>query len=153
GAVVYPLVLEVHPSVPAKNVAELITLAKANPGKINMASFGIGSVSHLAGELFKMRTGINVIHVPFRGAAPMLTDLLGGQIQAAIDTVAASLPHIRSGALRPLAVTTAARLDALPDVPTVGETLTDYEVVAWTGIGAPKGTPTAIIEKLNREIN
>jgi len=153
GAVLYPLVLEVHPSVPAKNVAELITLAKANPGKINMASFGIGSVSHLAGELFKMRTGVNVIHVPFRGAAPMLTDLLGGQIQAAIDTVAASLPHIRSGALRPLAVTTAARLDALPDVPTVGETLTDYEVVAWTGIGAPKGTPTAIIEKLNREIN
>src|SRR5262249_11496736 len=128
GAVLYPLVLEVHPSVLAKNVAEFITLAKANPGKINMASFGIGSVSHLAGELFKMRTGINVIHVPFRGAAPMLTDLLGGQVQVAIDTVAASLPHIRSGALRPLAVTTAVRLDALPDVPTVGETLADYEV-------------------------
>jgi tripartite-type tricarboxylate transporter receptor subunit TctC len=145
--------LEVHPSVPAKNVAEFITLAKANPGKINMASFGTGSVSHLAGELFKMRTGINVIHVPFRGAAPMLTDLLGGQVQVAIDTVAASLPHIRSGALRPLAVTTAVRLDALPDVPTVGETLADYEVVAWTGIGAPKGTPPAIVEKLNREIN
>jgi tripartite-type tricarboxylate transporter receptor subunit TctC len=153
GAVVYPLVLEVHPSVPAKNVAEFITLAKANPGKINMASFGTGSVSHLAGELFKMGTGINVMHVPFRGAAPMLTDLLGGQVQVAIDTIAASLPHIRSRALRPLAVTTAARLDALPHVPTVGETLADYEVVAWTGIGAPKGTPTAIVEKLNREIN
>src|SRR5215831_7317104 len=153
GAVVYPLVLEVHPSVLAKNVAEFITLAKANPGKINVASFGIGSVSHLAGELFKMRTGINVIHVPFRGAAPMLTDLLGGQIQAAIDTVAASLPHIRSGALRPLAVTTAARVAALPDVPTLAETLADYEVVAWTGIAAPKGTPPGIVETLNREIN
>jgi tripartite-type tricarboxylate transporter receptor subunit TctC len=154
GAVVYPLVLEVHPSVPAKNIADFIALAKANPGKINMASYGTGSVSHPAGELFKMRTGINTVHVPFRGAAPMLTDLLGGQVQVAIDTVAASLPHIRSGALRPLAVTTAARLeDALPDVPTVGETLAGYEVVAWTGIGAPKGTPPAIVEKLNREIN
>jgi tripartite-type tricarboxylate transporter receptor subunit TctC len=152
--VVYPLVLEVHPSVPAKNIADFIALAKANPGKINMASYGTGSVSHPAGELFKMRTGINTVHVPFRGAAPMLTDLLGGQVQVAIDTVAASLPHIRSGALRPLAVTTAARLeDALPDVPTVGETLAGYEVVAWTGIGAPKGTPPAIVEKLNREIN
>jgi tripartite-type tricarboxylate transporter receptor subunit TctC len=153
GVVVYPLVLEVHPSVPAKNVADFIALAKTNPGKINLASYGTGSVSHLAAELFKMRTGINLVHVPFRGAAPMLTDLLGGQVQAAIDTVAASLPHIRSGALRALAVTTAARLAALPDVPTVGETLADYEVVAWTGIGAPKGTPPAIVEKLNREIN
>jgi tripartite-type tricarboxylate transporter receptor subunit TctC len=153
GAVIYPLVLEVHPSVPAKNIADFIILAKTNPGKINMASYGTGSVSHLAGELLKMRTGINTAHVPFRGAAPMLTDLLGGQVQAAIDTVAASLPHIRSGALRPLAVTTAARLEALPDVPTVGETLAEYEVVAWTGIGVPKGTPPAIIEKLNREIN
>src|SRR4029453_1171003 len=133
---------------------DFIALAKANPGKINMASYGTGSVSHPAGELFKMRTGINTVHVPFRGAAPMLTDLLGGQVQVAIDTVAASLPHIRSGALRPLAVTTAARFeDALPDVPTVGETLAGYEVVAWTGIGAPKGTPPAIVEKLNREIN
>jgi len=107
GVGIYPLVLEVHPSVQAKTLAEFVALAKANPGKINLASYGTGSVSHLGGELFKMRTGINMVHVPFRGAAPMLTDLLGGQVQAAIDTVAASLPHIRSGALRPLAVTTA----------------------------------------------
>jgi tripartite-type tricarboxylate transporter receptor subunit TctC len=153
GAVVYPLVLEVHPSVPAKNVAELITLAKANPGKINMASFGTGSVSHLAGELFKMKNRHQCDSRAVSGCRANAPDLLGGQVQVAIDTVAASLPHIRSGALRPLAVTTAVRPDALPDVPTVGETLADYEVVAWTGIGAPKGTPPAIVEKLNREIN
>jgi tripartite-type tricarboxylate transporter receptor subunit TctC len=153
GAVIYPLVFEVHPSVSAKTIAEFIAFTKANPGKVNLASYGAGSVSHLAGELIKMRTGIPTMHVPYKGGAPMITDLLGGQVHAAIDTVAASLPHIRSGALRPLAVTTAARLEALPDIPTVGESLSDYEVVAWTGIGAPRGTPRTIIEMLNREIN
>jgi tripartite-type tricarboxylate transporter receptor subunit TctC len=153
GLVGYPLVLEVHPSVPAKTVAELIGFAKANPGRLNMASFGTGSVSHVAGELIKGMTGISAIHIPYRGAAPMITDLLGGQVQVAIDTVAASLPHIRSGALRALAVTTTARLTVLPDVPTVAETIPGYEVVAWAGIAVPRATPPPIIEKLNREIN
>jgi len=153
GLVVYPLVLEVHPSVQVKTVAELITFAKANPGRLNMGSFGVGSISHVAGELFKGMTGISAIHIPYRGAAPMITDLLGGQVQVAIDTVAASLPHIRSGALRALAVTTTNRLTALPDVPTVAETIPDYEAVAWSGIAVPRATPPAVIEKLNREIN
>jgi len=153
GLVVYPLVLEVHPSVPTQNLAELIAYAKANPGRITLASYGTGSASHVAGELFKTMAGITMLHVPYRGGAPMVTDLLGNQVQAAIDVVTASLPHIRSGALRALAVTTAARLETLPDVPTVGETLPGYEAVSWTGVGVPKGTPAAIIERLNREIN
>jgi tripartite-type tricarboxylate transporter receptor subunit TctC len=148
-----PMVLEANPSVPAKTVVELIAHAKANPGKITMASYGTGSMSHVAGELFKMMTGVNMAHVPYRGGAPMVTDLLGGQVQVAIDVMSSSLPHIRSGALRALAVTTTTRLEALPDVPTVAETAPGYEALAWTGIGIPRGTPSTVIEKLNREIN
>jgi tripartite-type tricarboxylate transporter receptor subunit TctC len=153
GLVVYPLVLEVNPSVGLKTVAEFVAYAKANPGKVSLASFGVGTSSHMAGELLKSMTGINVVHVPYRGGAPMVNDLLGGQVQAAVDVVANSLPHIRSGALRALAVTTTTRLEALPDVPTVDETVPGYEALTWTGIGVPRGTPTAIIEKLNRETN
>ncbi len=153
GLVIYPLVIETNPSVPVKNIAELVALAKDNPGKITMASYGTGTISHVAGELFKRDLGINMVHVPYRGGAPMVTDLLGGQVQVGIDVVAASLPHIRSGALRALAVTTAARLEALPDVPSVAETIPGYEAVAWTGVGVPRGTPEAIIKLLNREIN
>jgi tripartite-type tricarboxylate transporter receptor subunit TctC len=153
GLVLYPMVLEVHPSFPARTVSEFIAYVKANPGKVSLASFGIGTQSHLAGELFKVMTGINMVHVPYRGGAPMVTDLLAGQIPAAFDVVASSLPHIRSGALRALGMTTGARLEVLPDVPTIGETVPGYEVVAWTGIGVPSGTPRAIIERLNREIN
>jgi tripartite-type tricarboxylate transporter receptor subunit TctC len=153
GLVVYPLVIAVHPSVAAINLTELIALAKANPRGINYGSYGTGTTSHVAGELFKTMAGISMVHVPYRGGAPMVTDLLGGQVQAAFDVVANSLPHIRSGTLRALAVTTAKRLDALPDVPTIGETVQGYEALAWTGVGVPRGTPPAIIERLNREIN
>jgi tripartite-type tricarboxylate transporter receptor subunit TctC len=148
-----PLVLEVIPAMPVKTVAELIAYAKANPGKITMASFGNGSISHLSAELFKMTTGSNFLHVPYRGSAPMLTDLLGGQVQAAFDNVPASLEHIRTGKLRALAVTTAARSEALPDTPTIGEFLAGFEVSALVGLGVPRGTPIEIIERLNREIN
>ena len=153
GLVAYPIVLEVNPSVGLKTVAEFVADAKTNPGKVSLASFGVGTSSHMAGELLKSMTGINVVHVPYRGGAPMINDLLGGQVQAAVDVVANSLPHIRSGALRALAVTTTTRLEALPDVPTVDETVPGYEALTWTGIGVPRGTPTAIIEKLNRETN
>jgi tripartite-type tricarboxylate transporter receptor subunit TctC len=153
GLVVYPLVMEVHPSFPAKTVPEFITYAKANSGKISMGSFGIGTQSHLAIELFKARTGVNAVHVPYRGGAQMVNDLLGGQVQGAFDVVANSLSHIRSGALRALGVTTSARLEAMPSLPTIGETVPGYEVVAWTGIGVPSGTPSAIIERLNQETN
>jgi tripartite-type tricarboxylate transporter receptor subunit TctC len=153
GLVVYPLVMEVHPSVPAKTVAELVVLAEANSGKITMASYGTGTISHVAGELFKTMVGVNMVHVPYRGGAPMVNDLIGGQVQVALDVVAASLPHIRSGALRALAVTTATRLEALPDVATVAETIPGYEALAWTGVGVPRGTPAEAIARLNREIN
>jgi tripartite-type tricarboxylate transporter receptor subunit TctC len=153
GLVVYPIVMEVHPSVAATNVADFITLVKANPGKISYGSYGTGTTSHVAAELFKTMAGINMVHVPYRGGAPMVSDLLGGQVQAAFDVVASSLPHIRSGALRALAVTTTARLEILPDVPTIAETLPEYEAVAWTGIGVRSGTPPAIVDRLNREIN
>ena len=153
GMVVYPMVFVVHPSVPAKNIPELIALAKANPGKITLASYGTGTISQVAGELFKERAGINMIHVPYRGGAPMLSDLIGGQVQVALDVVAGSLAHIRSGAARALAVTTATRLDALRDIPTVAETLPGYEATAFAGVGVPTGTPDEIIERLNREIN
>jgi tripartite-type tricarboxylate transporter receptor subunit TctC len=153
GMVAYPLVLEVNPKVPAQSVAELIALAKVNPRKLTLASYGTGTISQVAGELFKMRTGIEMVHVPYRGGAPMVTDLIGGQVQAGIDVVAASLTHIRSGALRALAVMSAQRLDALPDVPTLAETLPGYEAVAFTGVGAPRGTPQEVIARLNREIN
>jgi tripartite-type tricarboxylate transporter receptor subunit TctC len=148
-----PLVMEVHPSVPARTVAEFIAYAKANPGKISIASSGVGTTSHLAGELFGTMTGINMVHVPYRGAAPALTDLLAGQVQAYVDVLQASLPHIQRGAVRALGVTTATRSDALPDVPAIGETVPGFEVSGWLGIGVRTGAPAEIVEKLNREIN
>ena len=146
-------VMVVNPSVPAKTVPEFIAYAKANPGKINMASAGNGSGAHLAGELFKMMTGADMVHVPYRGGGPALTDLLGGQVQVYFGTTASSIEHIRSGKLRALAVTTASQLEALPDIPTVGEFVPGYESSLWYGLGGPKGTPAEIVEKLNREIN
>jgi tripartite-type tricarboxylate transporter receptor subunit TctC len=130
-----PLVLEVHPTVPVSTVPELIAYAKANPGKISMASFGTGTISHLAGELFKMMAGVDMLHVPYRGSAPLLTDLLGGQVQAALDNMPASIEHIRAARLRPLAVTTVERSQALPDLPTVGEFLPGYEAMPWSSVG------------------
>jgi tripartite-type tricarboxylate transporter receptor subunit TctC len=153
GIVAYPLVIEANPKVPATSIAELIAIAKANPGKMTMGSYGTGTISQVAGELFKTRAGIEMVHVPYRGGAPMVTDLIGGQVNVAIDVVAASLPHIRSGAARALAVLSAQRLDALPEVPTLAETLPGYEAVAFTGVGVPRGTPEPIIARLNREIN
>ena len=151
GVIRSPFVLEVNPAV--KTVPELIDFAKANSGRINLASFGTGTSSHLTGELFKMMAGVEMQHVPYRGSAPMLVDLLSGQVQLAFDNLPASIEHIRSGKLRPLAVTTAMRSDALPDVPALGETLPGFESSAWNGIAAPKNTPAEIIEKLNKEIN
>jgi len=148
-----PLVMEVNPSVPANTVPEFIAYAKDNPGKINMASAGVGRPQHVAGELFKAMAGINMVHVSYRGSTPAITDLLGGQVQVMFDVTATALPQIRAGKLRALAVTTAKRLDALPDVPTVAEFLPGYEAVAWIGVGAPTGTPQAIIETLNKAIN
>ncbi len=148
-----PLVMEVNPSVPVKTVPEFIAYAKANPGKISYASGGVGTPQHVSAELFKMLTGVEMVHVPYRGAAPAVADLLGGQVQVMIDTTPASMPHIRSGRLRPLAVTTAARTDVLPDLPTVAEFVPGYEATSWFGIGAPKDTPPEIIGRLNKEIN
>src|SRR5262245_23749785 len=148
-----PFVLEVHPSVPVKTVPELIAYAKANPGKLNMASFGIGTGGHLSGELFKITTGIQMSHVPYRGSAPMLIDLISGQVQVAFDNLPASIEHIKAGKLRALAVSTTMRSEALPDVPTVAETLAGFESSAWSGVLAPKNTPTEIVDRLNREIN
>ena len=148
-----PLVLEVHPALPVNTVPELIAYAKANPGRISLASYGTGTVSHVAGELFKMVTSVEMVHVPYRGSAPLLPDLLGGQVQAAFDNLPASIEHIRAARLRPLAVTTALRSQALPDLPTVGEILPGYEASAWSAVGAPKNTPAEIIQKLNKEIN
>ena len=148
-----PLVLEVHPSVSIKTVPELITYAKANPGKISVASFGTGTISHLAGELFKMMAGVDMLHVPYRGSGPLLNDLLGAQVHGAFDNLPASIEHIRAGKLRPLAVTTAMRSEALPDLPTVAELLPGYEAIPWSSVGAPKNTPLEIVDKLNREVN
>jgi tripartite-type tricarboxylate transporter receptor subunit TctC len=153
GLIDFPLVMVANPSVPAKTVAELIVYAKANPGKISMASFGTGTTSHVAGELFKMMAGVKMVHVPYRGGAAMITDLLGGQVQVGVDVMATSLPHIRSGALRALAVAGKTRFAALPDVPTIGETVPGYEANSWCGVGVSKGTPPEIIDTLNREIN
>ena len=148
-----PQVMEVNPSFPAKTVPEFIAYAKANPGKITFASAGIGSVAHVTGELFKMMTGVNMLHVPYRGAAPALTDLLGGQVDVMFDNMPSSIEPIRAERLRPLAVTAATRLESLPDTPTVADFIPGFETSAWGGIGAPKDTPTEIINKLNREIN
>ena len=153
GIVSVPEVLVVNPSVPAKSVPELIAYAKANPGKINMASAGVGSVPHVAGELFKFMTGVNLITVGYRGGGPALVDLLGGQVQMMFEPTLSTLPHIRAGKLRALAVTSAKRSQALPNVPTVGEFVAGYEATAWFGLGAPKGTSSEILDKLNREVN
>lgn len=153
GVLRSPLVLEVHPDVPANTVTQLIAYTRANPGKVNMASYGTGTISHVAGELFKMASGADMFHVPYRGSSPMLTDLLGGQVQAAFDNLPASIAHIRAGKLRALAVTTATPLEALPDIPTLGQFLPGFEASAWSGIGAPRNTPADIIDKLNTQIN
>ena len=147
-----PLVMEVNPSVPVKTVPEFIAYAKSNPGKINMGSGGNGSPQHLAGELFKMMTGVPMLHVPYRGSTPLLADLLGGQVQVTFDPILSSIEHIRIGKIRALAVTTAARSDALPDIPTVGEFVPGYESSGWTGAGVPKNTPPEIVEMLGKEI-
>jgi tripartite-type tricarboxylate transporter receptor subunit TctC len=148
-----PNVMTVHPDVPAKTVAEFIAYAKANPGKINMASSGNGTSVHLSGEMFKAMTGVEMQHVPYRGSAPAMTDLIAGQVQVIFDNMPSVLQHIKAGKLRALAVTTAARSSELPDVPTVAETVKDYEASAWFGMGAPKNTPTEIIATLNKAIN
>ena len=153
GLVAYPMVLIANPSVPAKTVAELIAHAEANPGKVTMASFGTGSASHLAGELFKMMARINMVHVPFRGGAPMVTNLIGGQVQVGFDVMVTSLPHVRAGTLRALGVAGKNRFEMLPDVPSIAETLPGYEARTWAGIGVPSGTPPDIIARLSREIN
>jgi tripartite-type tricarboxylate transporter receptor subunit TctC len=153
GLVVYPMVIEVNPTLPVKNIAELIAFARANPGKITMASYGTGTISHVAGELFKTMAGIEMVHVPYRGGAPMVSDLAGGHVQVALDVVASSLPHIRSGAVRALGVTSTTRLDALPDIATVEETVAGYEALVFTGVGVPDGTPNEMVALLNREIN
>src|ERR1700722_13947850 len=148
-----PQVMEVHPSVPAKTVPEFIAYAKANPHKINMASAGNGSVQQVAGELFKMMAGVDMVHVPYKGAGPALVDLLGGQMQVMFDTTPGSIAHIKAGQLRALAVTTSSRADALPDLPTVGDFVPGYEASQWYGLVAPKDTPANVIEKLNMEVN
>jgi tripartite-type tricarboxylate transporter receptor subunit TctC len=148
-----PLVLEVNPGVPVNAVPEFIAYLKANSGKLSLASYGTGTISHLAGELFKMMAGVHMLHVPYRGSSPMLTDLLAGQVQAAFDNLPASIGHIRADKLRPLAVTTALRSETLPNIPTVSEFLPGFEASAWGVFGVPKNTPAEIVDKLNREIN
>jgi tripartite-type tricarboxylate transporter receptor subunit TctC len=148
-----PYVMAVNPTVPAKTVPELIAYAKANPGKFSMGSTGTGSGAHVAGELFKMMTGVNLVHVPYRGGGPALTDLLGGQVQVAFVSTVSSIEYIKTGRLRALAVTTATRSDELPNIPTVGEFVPGYEASTWFGVGAPKNTPSQIIDKLNEAIN
>ena len=153
GIISIPFIMAVNPSFPAKTVSEFIAYARANPGKVNMASGGNGTAGHLSGELFKMMAGINMVHVPYRGEGPALTDMLGGQVQAMFGTMPASIEYVRAGKLRPLAVTSARRSELLPDLPTVGDFVPGYETSAWQGIGAPKNTPAEIINKLNEEIN
>jgi tripartite-type tricarboxylate transporter receptor subunit TctC len=153
GLVRVPSVMEVSPSVPAKTVAEFIAYAKANPGKLNMASAGIGTSSHLSGELFKIMAGVDMLHVPYRGAAAALTDLIAARVQVYFDLMPNSIAHIRAGKVRPLAITAAVRSDALPDLPSLGDFVPGYEVNTWFGVGAPAGTPAAIVDKLNQEIN
>jgi tripartite-type tricarboxylate transporter receptor subunit TctC len=148
-----PLVMEVNAALPAKTVPEFVVWAKANKGKVSMASGGTGSTSHIGGELLKLRTGIEMVHVPYRGGAPALTDLLGGQVQVYFSPLPESIETIRAGKARALAVTTAKRSEALPDVPTVGESVPGFEASTWQGIGAPKNTPAEIVDRLNKEIN
>jgi tripartite-type tricarboxylate transporter receptor subunit TctC len=153
GIMRIPNVMVVNPSVPARTVPEFIAYAKANPGKVNMASPGVGTSPHLSGELFKMMTGVDMVHVPYKGSAPSLTDLLGGQVQVSFATMPSSIEFIRAGKLRALAVTTATRSPALPEVPTVGEFVPGYDVSTWYGVAAPMRTPAEIIDKINKEIN
>jgi tripartite-type tricarboxylate transporter receptor subunit TctC len=148
-----PLIMEVNPSFPAKTIPEFIAYAKANPGKINMASAGIGNTTHVAGELFMMLTGTKFTHVPYRGGAPAVTDLISGQVQLYFDGVSGSLDHVRSGRTRALGVTTAERADVLPDVPSIAEFVPGYEAGGWYGIGVPRNVPAEVVDKLNREIN
>jgi tripartite-type tricarboxylate transporter receptor subunit TctC len=148
-----PQVIDVNPSIPIRTVPELIAFARANPGKLNMGSGSIGSPQQVSGELFKMMTGIDMVNVPYRGGAPAIADLLGGQVQVIFDVLSESIGYIREGRLRPLAVTTAVRSEALPDLPTVGDFVPGYEASVWFGVGAPRNTPAAIIDKLNKEIN
>jgi tripartite-type tricarboxylate transporter receptor subunit TctC len=147
------LILTTNPSLPAKTVPELIAYAKANPGKLSMASAGNGSPGHVSGELFKMMSGVNMVHVPYRGDAPALTDLIGGQVQVMFGLLPSMIEYVRDGKLRALAVTTAMRSDVLPDIPTVGDFVPGFEASTWQGVGAPKNTPVEVVEKLNREIN
>jgi tripartite-type tricarboxylate transporter receptor subunit TctC len=153
GIVRIPNVMVVNPSVPAKTVPEFIGYAKSNSGKVNMASPGVGTSVHLSGELFKLMTGIDMVHVPYKGSGPALTDLLGGEVQVMFGTVPSSIEYIRAGRLRALAVTTATRSEELPDIPSVGESVPGYEVSTWYGMSAPMGTPAEVIDKLNKEIN
>jgi tripartite-type tricarboxylate transporter receptor subunit TctC len=148
-----PNVMEVNPSLPVRTIPEFIAYARANPGKVAMASAGTGGATHLAGELFKAMTGVNMVHVPYRGDAPALVDLMGGQVQVMFDLMPASIEYIKTGKLHALGVTTAVRSEALPDLPTVGDFVPGYEASAWLGVGAPRKTPVEIIDKLNREIN
>jgi tripartite-type tricarboxylate transporter receptor subunit TctC len=153
GIVDFPFVMLVHPSFPAATVAEFVSYAKANPGKIRLASFGTGTTSHLAGELFKKMADVNMIHVPYRASAAAHIDMISGRVEVMFDTLTSPLPHIRSGALRALAMAGSARYEQLPDIPTIGETVHGYEMSGWAGVGAPKATPPEIIDRLNREIN
>jgi tripartite-type tricarboxylate transporter receptor subunit TctC len=153
GVTQTPMVLEIIPSLPVTTVPEFIAYAKANPGKVNLASFGAGTLSHVVGELFKLNAGIDLLHVPYRGSAPMVTDLLGAQVEAAFDNLPASIEHIKSGKLRALAVTTASRAPALPDVPVMSDFQPGFEASAWAAFAAPKATPAAVVGKLNAAIN
>jgi tripartite-type tricarboxylate transporter receptor subunit TctC len=153
GIIRQPLVLVVNPSVPAKTVPEFTAYAKANPGKINLGSPGIGTPGHVAGELFKMMSGVDMVHVPYRGGGPVMTDLLGGQVQVLFGSTSLTIEQIRAGKLRPLAVTTATRWEGLPDIPTVNDFVSGYEASAVSGLGAPKATPAEIVDKLNKEVN
>jgi tripartite-type tricarboxylate transporter receptor subunit TctC len=153
GIIRVPMIILLHPSMPVKTVPELIAYAKANPGKVNMASAGNGSAPHMAGELFKMMTGVNMVHVPYRGQGPALTDLLGGQVQVLFATAPGTTEYVTTGKLRALAVTTATRAQVLPDVPPVGDFVPGYETGQWYGMCAPGKTPTEIVGKLNKEIN
>jgi tripartite-type tricarboxylate transporter receptor subunit TctC len=148
-----PTIMVVNPSVPAKTIPEFIAYAKANPGKINLGSPGVGTPGHVSGELFKMMAGVDLVHVPYRGGGPVMTDLLGGQVQVLFGSTSLTIEQIRAGKLRPLAVTTTMRWEGLPDIPTVDDFVSGYEASAWAGFGAPKNTPTEIVEKLNKEIN
>ncbi len=153
GSAYGPSVMVVNPALPVKTVAEFIAYAKANPGKINMGSAGVATTSHMAGELFKAMAAVDLVHVPYRGSAPALTDLVGGQVQVMFDAMISTMPHIQSGKLRALGVTTATRSEVLADLPTIAETVPGYEAIIWYGVGVPRGTPMDIVGKLNREFN